>query len=66
MTDQIQSLPPVMTTDEAAKWLRCEPETVARYVHSHDLVAVYVGKKRRIRAEDLLEFIARRPETKRE
>ena len=56
----IQPIPPVMTTDEVAAILRCEPDTVARYVHNHELVAVLIGKERRIRADDLLDFIASR------
>lgn len=56
----IQPIPPVMTTDEVAVILRCGADTVARYVHSHDLVAVLIGKERRIRADDLLDFIASR------
>ena len=56
----IQPVPPVMTTDEVAGILRCEPATVERYVHSHELVAIRIGKHRRIRADDLLDFIASR------
>jgi len=51
-----------MTTAEAAELLRCPVATVERYVHSHDLVAVQIGRERRIRGDDLLDFIAtRRP-----
>ena len=56
----IQALPPVLTTDEAAKVLRCSVETVARYVHNHALRATQIGRERRFRAEDVLDFIAAR------
>lgn len=56
----IQPLPIIMDTEEVAQVLRCEVSTVERYVHSHDLVAVLIGKERRIRADDLLDFIASR------
>lgn len=61
----IQPLPPVMTTEEVAAVLRCEITTVERYVHRHDLEAIQVGKARRFRAEDVLDFIAARPTMKR-
>ena len=60
-----QLLLPVMTTDEVAALLRCEPATVQRYVHNHKLVAIQIGRERRFRAEDVLEFIATRPTTQR-
>lgn len=61
-TPAIQPIPLVMTTAEAAELLRCPVATVERYVHSHDLVAVQIGRERRIRGDDLLDFIAtRRP-----
>ena len=60
-----QFLLPVMTTDEVAALLRCEPATVQRYVHDHKLVAIQIGRERRFRAEDVLEFIATRPSTQR-
>jgi|GEM_PF-2421734 len=56
----IQPVPLVMTTTEVAELLRCEPATVERYVHAHELVAIRIGKERRIRADDLLDFIAGR------
>jgi len=61
----IQPLPPVLTTNEVAALLRCEPPTVQRYVHNHELVAIQIGRERRFRAEDVLEFIATRPTTQR-
>ncbi len=61
----IQPLPPVMTTDEVAQLLRCPPESVARYVFSHQLGAIRIGRERRFRAEDVLEFVASRPLTAR-
>ncbi len=60
-----QLLLPVMTTDEVAALLRCEPATIQRYVHNHELVAIQIGRERRFRAEDVLEFIATRPTTQR-
>jgi excisionase family DNA binding protein len=54
-----------MTTDEVAALLRCEPATVRRYVHNHELVAIQIGRERRFRAEDVLEFIATRHATHR-
>ncbi len=60
-----QLLLPIMTTDEVAALLRCEPATVQRYVHNHKLVAIQIGRERRFRAEDVLEFIAPRPNPQR-
>ena len=61
----IQPLPSVMTTEEVAALLRCSMATVARYVFAHQLVAVRIGRERRFRADDVLEFIASRPTTTR-
>ena len=57
----IRPLPLVMTTEEVAKVLRCSTATIERYVHSHDLPAIQIGRERRFRADDVLEFIAARP-----
>ena len=62
-TSPIQPLPVVMTTEEVAEILRCSAQTVARYVFSHQLAAVQIGRERRFRAEDVLDFIASRPIT---
>ena len=62
----IQPLPPVLTTQEVAVILRCEEPTVERYVHRHELAAIQIGRERRFRAEDLLEFIATRPTKQRQ
>ena len=59
-TFPIQPIPPVLTSEEVASVLRCSPETVGRYVHRHELVAIHIGRERRFRAEDVLEFIATR------
>lgn len=59
----IQLLPPVMTTEEVAAVLRCSEATVERYVHSHELPAIQIGRERRFRAEDVLDFVAARPTT---
>ena len=61
----IQPLPPVLTTEEVSEVLRCSVATVGRYVHSHELPAIQIGRERRFRAEDVLEFIAARPNTTR-
>jgi excisionase family DNA binding protein len=58
----IERLPLIMSDEEVATLLRCKPETVKRYVHTGQLIAVQIGKQRRFRAEDVLEFVAgRRP-----
>ena len=61
----VQPLPLVMTTAEVAKLLRCSPKTVERYVFIHELAAIRIGRERRFRAEDVLEFVATRPTTAR-
>lgn len=57
----IKDIPLVLTVAEAAEILRCEPKTVERYVHAHELLAIQIGREARIRGEDLCEFIAARP-----
>ena len=52
-----------MTTVEVAMLLRCSPKSVERYVFSHQLAAIKIGRQRRFRAEDVLEFVASRPLT---
>ena len=59
----IQPLPVVMTTAEVAEVLRCPKETVERYVHGRELVAIHVGRERRFRAQDVLDFVATRRST---
>ena len=61
----IQPLPVVMTTEEVAELLRCSSATVERYVFSHQLAAVQIGRQRRFRADDVLDFLASRPTTAR-
>ncbi len=56
----IQPLPLIMTTEEVAAVLRCSVETVQRYVHAHELAATQIGRQRRFRADDLLDFVASR------
>jgi len=58
-----QLLAPILTTDEVAAVLRCSRESVERYVFIHELTAVRIGRERRFRAEDVLDFIASRPST---
>ena len=62
---QTELLPPVMTTEEVAKLLRCDVATVERYVHRHELTAILIGKQRRFRADDVLDFVEARPATAR-
>ncbi len=57
----IQPLPVVMTTLEVAEVLRCSVKTVQRYVHGHQLAAIRIGRERRFRADDVLDFLASRP-----
>lgn len=57
----IQPLPLIMTTEEVAVVLRCPEATVERYVFNHELGAIHIGRQRRFRAEDVLEFVASRP-----
>ena len=57
----IQPLPLVLTIEEVAEVLRCSEPTVERYVRSHDLDAIHIGRQRRFRAEDVMEFVAARP-----
>ena len=60
-TPPIQPLPIVMTIEEVAQVLRCSVNTVRRYVHGHQLAAIRVGRERRFRADDVLDFLASRP-----
>ena len=57
----VQPIPAVMTTDEVAALLRCRPATIENYVHNHDLIAIQIGRERRFRADDVLDFITARP-----
>ena len=57
----IQPLPLILTTEELADFLRCDRKTVERYVHTHELMAIQIGRERRFRADDVLDFIAARP-----
>ena len=65
MSTPLQPLPLVMTTEEVAAVLRCSVETVERYVHAHELATIRIGRERRFRADDVLDFIAARPTTAR-
>ena len=62
-TTGIQPLPPIMTAAEVAAVLRCEEDVVVRYVHRHKLVAILIGRERRFRADDVLDFITAQPAT---
>ena len=59
----IQPVPLVMTTAEVAELLRCSPMTVERYVFRHRLAAIRIGRERRFRAADVLDFVAGLPIT---
>ena len=59
----VQPLPPILTTEEVAEVFRCSKAAVERYVHVHGLVVGQIGKERRFRAEDVLDFVAARPST---
>lgn len=59
----IKPLPVIMTTDELAAVLRCSVQTVERYLHASELVAIKIGRERRFRADDVLDFIAARSST---
>ena len=56
----VQPLPLVLTIEEAAEALWCEPQTVVNYIHRHELDAILIGRERRIRGEDLIDFIRSR------
>lgn len=56
-----QPLPVVMTTKEVAELLRVEIRTVERYVYAHELVAIRIGRKRRFRCSDVINFLDGRP-----
>ena len=60
---ELHALPPILTTKEVATILRCSEPTVIRYVHTHELRAVNIGRERRFRREDLMDFVNRRPAT---
>ena len=49
-----------------ACFFQCPEGTVKRYVAEHHLTAIQIGKERRFRAEDVLEFIACRPSARRD
>ena len=36
---------------------------MVRYVHRHKLVAILIGRERRFRADDVLDFITAQPAT---
>lgn len=59
----MQTLSPILTTEEVAELLRCGVGTVNRYVANHQLAAIRVGRYRRFRADDVMDFIASRPLT---
>ena len=61
----ILPLPAIMTTKDVAGVLQCSVATVERYIHGQQLVAVQIGRERRVRADDFLDFLATRPATAR-
>lgn len=61
----IQAIPLVMDTAEVAALLRCDAKTIERYVHEHKLRAIQIGRERRFRGDDVIDFIQARPTTTR-
>ncbi len=63
LTPELNPVLLIMTTREVATTLRCSESTVVRYVHTHELRAVNIGRERRFRLDDLMDFVNRRPAT---
>lgn len=61
----VQPIPLILTDQEVADILKCSVTTVQRYVHEHKLTAIRIGRERRYRAADVMEFIDRQPSTAR-
>lgn len=59
----IRPLPLILTIREVAEVLRCSEATVERYVFSHELAAIKIGRERRFTADAVLDFVASRPTT---
>ena len=57
----LQPLPVILTTEQVAEVLQCDAKTVDGYVENHDLKIIQIGRDRRIRGADLLDFIAGKP-----
>ena len=58
---ELHAFPPVLNTKEASLILRTTENTIRRYVHTHQLRAIRVGRERRFRLVDVLDFVNRRP-----
>ncbi len=58
---ELHALPPVLNTKETSLILRTTENTIRRYVHTHQLRAIRVGRERRFRLVDVLDFVNRRP-----
>ena len=50
----------IYTVSEIAKRLKVREKTVRNWIHSGDLVAIYLGKEYRIRESSLQDFIRMR------
>ena len=58
---ELHALPPVLNTKEVSLILRTTENAVSRYVHTHQLRAIQIGRERRFRLVDLMDFVNRRP-----
>lgn len=57
---RLDTLPDLVTVDEAATVLRCSPATVRRLIHAGKLKRLKVGRLDRLPRIALEEFIANR------
>lgn len=48
---------PLLTVDEAAKFLKVDPKTVYRLINDNELKAVLIGRVYRIDPKDLQDFL---------
>ena len=56
-TNSIQDFPPIMTTEEVAKFLRVHRTTVERYARSGELKSYKFPGRRLYKSEDVLAFL---------
>jgi excisionase family DNA binding protein len=52
-------MPELLKVDEAAKVLRCHPETVRRLIKRQELKACHVGRAVRVPSDNLREYLNR-------
>lgn len=50
----------IYTVSEIARRLKVKEKTVRNWIHSGELVAIYLGKEYRIRESSLQDFIRKR------